>query len=948
VKQISFSLSLAIGLTLLRGPLLFSGPAGACPVLQVALNLAEQQPYPGPDPHPIPGKIEAEDYDTGGEGVAYHDTAPGNEDGKYRSDDVDIEETSDMGGGYDVGWIEAGEWLRYTVFVTETAHYDVQVRVASAMGRTISDTLSSIGVVSWTVPLTRTLHIEFDGTDVTGPLTFVATGGWQSWTCVFARGVRLTAGEHRMRLSMDSGSFNVNWVSIAESLPEDPIDWLISQMTVPEKIAQLHGIDWMVTADNTRLGIPGFGMADGPHGIREGKATSFPVGIAMAATWDPELVEKVGMALGKEARGKGRNQVMAVQQGGAWSIMNAYNWINKRPSSANYELLTRILRDEWGYLFYVVSDWGSIYTSAAQAVNAGCDLEMPHLPGKYPEELPAAIASGEVTIATLDRAVGRVLQTKHAAGLLDSYPPGNPEDVCSQEHRALALRVAQESLVLLKNEDHILPLDKTRPLTIALIGPSADVAQLDGRGSSVVDACYAYTPKQGIENRTSGFPVTIIYARGCDINSDDTGGFSPAIKAAQAADVVVFVGGLDNTQEGEEFDRASGSVQLPGQQQPLINALAAANPNIVVVLESGGVVALEQCFDSIKGLIYAFYPGQEGGNAIADILFGDVNPSGKLPVTMPRNDDQLPARDDLDFSGDVVGGFGYRRFDSLGLTPQYAFGYGLSYTTFEYGNLIVTPTSTSDDDFRIEAGIYTVRVGGSSDNLPRSGTFKLTSSMLYDSATGETFPARLPVLGNVALHRPATCSSIEGLISYLPESWELSGRVDGNLTTRWSSQFSDPQWIYVDLGAWQYIERVILHWETAYGKAYRLQTSNDRLNWTDIYSTLSGDGEVDNLDVSGAGRYVRVYGTQRGTGWGHSLWEFEVYARPNSIYLPLVMRQEQGGQRGRGAGEQSPRDGGWERNGGPASAGGFPAEAGRPTRGVCCMRATGARMWWWT
>jgi len=1043
VKQISFSLSLAIGLTLLRGPLLFSGPAGACPVLQVALNLAEQQPYPGPDPHPIPGKIEAEDYDIGGEGAAYHDTTSANQGGQYRSDAVDIEETSDIGGGYSVGWIDAGEWLRYTVFVTETAHYDIQVRVASAVGRTISDTLSSIGVVSWTVPLTRTLHVEFDGKDVTGPLTFLTTGGWQSWTCVFARGVRLTAGEYRMRLSMDSGSFNVNWVWVAESLPEDPVNVLISQMTEAEKIEQLHGNDWMDTADNTRLGIPGFGMADGPHGIREGKATSFPVGIAMAATWDPELVEEVGMALGKEARGKGRNQVlgpclditrdprngrspesggeepylvgrvgaaivrgiqatqaiatpkhfaannhqsdrrnanhtidartwrelyglpfrMAVQQGGAWSIMNAYNWINGRPSSANYELLTRILRDEWGYPFYVVSDWGSIYTSAAQAVNAGCDLEMPHTPGKYPEELPAAITSGEVTTATLDQAVRRVLQTKHVAGLLDRYPPGNPEDVCSQAHRALALRVAQESIVLLKNEDHILPLDKTRPLTIALIGPSADVAQLDGRGSSVVDACYAYTPKQGIENRTSGLPVNIIYARGCDINSDDTSGFSPAIKAAQEVDVVVFVGGLDDTQEGEELDRASGSVQLPGQQQPLISALAAANPNIVVVLESGGVVALEQCFDSIKGLIYAFYPGQEGGNAIADILFGDVNPSGKLPVTMPRNDDQLPAWDDLDFSGDVVDGFGYRRLDSLGLTPQYAFGYGLSYTTFEYGNLIVTPTSTSgdtpilvsvvvtntgsitgdevaqlylsvdfaspnaraivpmpvkqlrgferitlapgqtrtvtftlgpeelsfwsvsDDRLRIEAGIYTVRVGGSSDNLPRSGTFKLTSSMLYDSATGETSPAPLPVIGNVALHRPVTCSSIEG------PNYVCRNAVDGNLTTRWSSQSSDPQWIYVDLGAWQRIERVILRWETAYGKAYQIQTSDDAINWSDIYSTTAGDGEVDNLDVPGTGRYVRMYATQRGTGWGDSPWEFEVYARPNSIYLPLVLRQ---------------------------------------------------------
>ncbi|MEJ2738111.1 MAG: glycoside hydrolase family 3 C-terminal domain-containing protein, partial [Anaerolineae bacterium] len=541
----------------------------------------------------------------------------------------------------------------------------------------------------------------------------------------------------------------------------------------------------------------------------------------------------------------------------------------------------------------------------------------PHVSGKYAEELPGAIASGEVTTDTLNGAVRRVLRTKVAAGLLGDCPPGDPFDVCSQAHRDLALEVAQKSIILLKNEDDILPLNEDELGTIALIGPSADVAQLDGAGSSVVEPCYAITPKQGIENRAPG--VTLHYAKGCDINSDDTSGFAAAIEAARNSDVVVFVGGLDSTQEGEEVDRASDSVQLPGQQQSLINELAAVNPNVIVVLESGGIVAVEQCFDKIKGLIYAFYPGQEGGNAIADILFGDVNPSGKLPVTMPRNDDQLPAWVDLDFTGDVVDGFGYRRFDSLGMSPQYAFGYGLSYTNFEYSNLIVTPTSTlaetpirvsvdvtnsgeiagdevvqlylsasladpkardvvpmpvkqlrgfervsltpgqtksvaftpgpeelsfwsiSDDSFRIEAGTYTVRVGGSSDNLPLSGSFELTSSMLYNSATGETPPAILPVLGNVALHRPVTCSSIEG------PDYTCSQAVDGDLNTRWSSQFSDPQWIYFDLGARVKIERVILHWETAFGEAYQIQISDDAINWTDLYSTTAGDGEVDNL-----------------------------------------------------------------------------------------------------
>jgi len=1047
VKRTSFTAVMLASLVFLVGLLFLSGPADACPDLQVALTPAGQQPFPGPEPHLIPGRIEAEDYDTGGQGVAYHDATPGDEEGEYRHDEVGIERTSDLEGGHNVGWTEEGEWLAYTVDVAPTGLYDIQVRVASAMDKTVTEAMPILGKVSWTVPLTRTLHIEIDGKDVSGPLTFVATGGWQNWTSVFARRIQLTEGRHVMRIVMDSGGINFNWISFAASRPpceppEEVIDWLIAAMTVVEKIDQLHGIDWMDTVDNILLGIPGLGMGDGLHGLRGGPATSFPVGIAMAATWDPDLIERVGIAMGKEFRGRGRNvalapcvdinrdprngrspesggeeplligkmgaaltrgiQVtqaiatpkhfaasnhqqnrrdadhrinartlrefyglpfrMAVQQGGAWSIMNAYNWINGYPSSANCELLTTILRDEWGFAYSVMSDWGSIYTEAPQALEAGCDFEMPHKPGKYATELPKAVAGGKVSMDSLDRAVRHILRTKVSAGLLGDYPPGNPDDVCSQEHRDLALEVAQKSIVLLKNEVSILPLDRSQIDSIALIGPSADVAQLDGIGSSVVEPCYTYTPRQGIENRAPG--VTINYAKGCDINSSDTSGFPAAIDAAKNSDVVVFVGGLDGTQEGEERDRASGSVQLPGQQQVLINELAAVNPNLIVVMESGGIVALEQCIDNVKGLIYAFYPGQEGGNAIADVLVGNVNPGGKLPVTMPRTDAQLPAWDDLDFSNDLVDGFGYRRFDGLGLTPRYAFGFGLSYTTFEYGNLTVTPTmakgkpeiivnvdvtntgemtgdevvqlylstefadqeasalvpmpikqlrgferitlapgqtdsvtfalgpeelsfwSTSDDSFRVEAGAYTVRVGGSSDDLPLSGVIELTSSFLYDSATGRTTPAPCPVLGNVALDHPATCSSTEG------PGYNCHHAVDGDLSTRWSSQFTDTQWISVDLGTRQRIERVVLHWERAHAEAYRIQVSDDGTRWTSIHSTDAGEGQVDNLDVAGTGRYLRLHATRRATVWGNSLWELEVYGKPEpKIEAPFLIRR---------------------------------------------------------
>jgi hypothetical protein len=207
--------------------------------------------------------------------------------------------------------------------------------------------------------------------------------------------------------------------------------------------------------------------------------------------------------------------------------------------------------------------------------------------------------------------------------------------------------------------------------------------------------------------------------------------------------------------------------------------------------------------------------------------------------------------------------------------------------TFTLGPEELSFWSISDDSFRVEAGSYTVRVGGSSDDLPLSGTFELTSAILYNSATSEVSPAPLPVLENVALDRPVTCSSVENGddLNYI-----CGNVVDSDLTTRWSSEFSDPQWIAVDLGAQLRIERMILHWETAYGKAYRIQVSDDAIHWTDVYSTTAGDGEVDNLDVPCVGRYVRIHSTQRGTGWGYSLWEFEIYARANSIYLPLVLR----------------------------------------------------------
>lgn len=897
---------------------------------------------------------------------------------------------------------------------------------------------------------------------------------------------------------------------------DDRANAIIAQMTLEEKIEQLHQEGGFNTADNTRLGVPGFFMADGPHGVRDGLATCFPVGISMAATWDPELIYEVGLAMGKEFKGKGRHQALgpcldlcrdprngrspessgedpylsakittalikgiqevgviatakhfnlvnkqnirhtsniiidqrtliehyglnfrsAVQDGGVMSVMNAYNLINGEKCAENYNLLTQILRTQWGFPYYVVSDWGSIWNTEA-AIEAGCNICMGS--DHYQNELLNLVQQGFVQESVIDDAVLSVLRTKIMASMLDYYLPGNPDDINKVEHQELALEVARKSIILLKNENNLLPLERSN-VTVALIGPSANIARLDGTGSSYVTPFYTVTPREAIENKIG--ISNVFYTKGCDINSNDTSGFSTARNLASNADVVVFVGGLDDTQEGEGLDRVNGSINLPGQQQDLINKLAEVNSNIIVVLESGGICGINNCINNINSLLYAFYPGQEGGNAIADVLFGDYNPGGKLPVSMPKSDSQLPEWNE-NFTDDH--GCGYRWYDAEGIIPQYNFGFGLSYTTFSYSNLLITPSSAYAGEFihvsfdvkntgnlagdevtqlyltdvsstiempikqlkafkrltlqpgetqtiefiltpeefyyydsgwssfQIEPGIFIAKVGGSSDNLPLMSEFTLLGGIQkpdllitnvkyfppYPSEGDEvTFIATIKNQGtdpspsgtihkvlfkvngqevsssielnetipvgsmklvsannswtagptgtyeiqtvidpdniieewydnnniknstlrviptqpvNIALNKPVVVSSFEG------SGLEGDKAVDGQRSTRWSSQFSDPQFIYVDLGSITHIEQIDIVWETAYGKEYEIQLSDDLSDWTTIEHITDGDGGIDRILTSADGRYVRMYGIQRGTEWGYSIFELEIY-----------------------------------------------------------------------
>lgn len=544
------------------------------------------------------------------------------------------------------------------------------------------------------------------------------------------------------------------------------IDGLLAQMSTQEKIEQLY----YNTDGNARLGIPQFTGSDGPHGIgNKAKGwSSFPVTLAMAATWDPDLIQRVGQAIALEQASRGRHRIAgptldllsdprngrapetigedpflggritegflhgmnetavfatikhynlntyeanretnnyaidqrslvefwgehwrrAVQDGGAQSVMCAYNLVNGDKCAENYNLIKTILRDLWGFRGYTMSDWGGFWsTEKAMAAELdfceGADL--------YIKQLPGLVASGKISSAQLDQAAGNVLRTKLLAGMLDGQPKVPAELRDCPEHRELVYESGLKGIVLLKNQGAILPLNP-KLKSVAIIGPNADQMAMDGHSSSAVIPSYTITPKQGLEKLLGASRVR--YAKGCDINSTNRTLFAEAKRVAKESDVVIFAGGLDNTVEGEGYfikgDRIGGSVDLPGVQNELINELAAANPNLVLVVISGGPCAVRKVIKNVKGLLYAIYPGQEGGRALADILCGRANPSGKLPVTIPKNDGQLRPIT-TNFVGVVSSGLGYRWFDAQKLRPEFAFGFGLSYTTFKYENLRVTP-----------------------------------------------------------------------------------------------------------------------------------------------------------------------------------------------------------------------------------------------------------------
>lgn len=405
----------------------------------------------------------------------------------------------------------------------------------------------------------------------------------------------------------------------------------------------------------------------------------------------------------------------AVREGHVNTLMGSYNKFRGQHATHNAYLMNTILKGEWGFDGVVMSDWGAVHNTM-EAINNGTDLEMGtditlggSSYGKYffGDTVVTLVKSGVVDEKVIDEKVRRILRIMHRTNMFGQRQRGAFN---TTEHQATALKVAEEGIVLLKN-DGILPLNNGEVKTIAVIGANADRKHAGAGGSSQVNAKYEITALAGIR-KLAGENVTIRFAPGYEISKEakpNPALMKEAVRAATGADVVIYVGGWihgysdawnDNAFDSESVDKPS--MNLPFGQEELIAAVQKANPNVVVVLYGGAATDMRTFHRNSRAIVQAWYPGMEGGTALANILFGKVNPSGKLPMTFPVKLAESPAHALGEYPGNngVVNYnegllVGYRYFDTKNVEPLYAFGHGLSYTTFSFESLSVKKADKS-------------------------------------------------------------------------------------------------------------------------------------------------------------------------------------------------------------------------------------------------------------
>lgn len=385
----------------------------------------------------------------------------------------------------------------------------------------------------------------------------------------------------------------------------------------------------------------------------------------------------------------------AVKQAKPWTVMCAYNKVNGLYCSEHHHLLTEILKDEWGFEGPVVSDWGAVHDRVA-SLQAGLDLEMPGPKPRRTQAVVQAVRSGQLDESVLNEAARRILETVFRAV---ETPKGGDFDIGA--HHALARRIAAEGMVLLKN-DGLLPLKNLHgaPRRIAVIGRAAQTPYFQGGGSSHVNPTRVDSPFKELQKLAGNAELT--YAEGYSAGGESTQAhIEQAIQSARLADVALLYIALPESKESEGYDRPD--MDLTPHQVALIKAVTAVQPKTVVILNNGAPVAMGDWIDGAAAVLEAWMMGQAGGGAIADVLYGRVNPSGKLAETFPLRLADTPAHINFPGENGVVrygeGLFvGYRYYDARQAPVQFPFGYGLSYTTFAYANPHVSAASFKDVD----------------------------------------------------------------------------------------------------------------------------------------------------------------------------------------------------------------------------------------------------------
>ncbi|MBR3771206.1 MAG: glycoside hydrolase family 3 C-terminal domain-containing protein [Clostridium sp.] len=617
---------------------------------------------------------------------------------------------------------------------------------------------------------------------------------------------------------------------------------IVSQLTLEEKIGMIHGNGLFRTGGVERLGIPPLVMTDGPIGIRadfedqlwkpngmtSDYTSYFPCGSALAATFNPKLAKLNGQVLGEEARGRGKDVLLApsinikrtplcgrnfeymsedpylvealcvpfiegiqendvaacvkhlaansqetdrmavdtivdertleelylkafyaaITKGRSYCMMGAYNKLNGEFCCSSKQLLNKLVREDWNYDGTIISDWGGVHDTI-DAAESALDIEMDvhyEFSSHYlAEPLKKKVEEGILEEALIDKKVSNILRLMKRLHMLGDEQETRKSGIYSNmEHHQAALDIARESVILLKNEDDRLPIKTKGMRKIAIIGENAIRIHSNKGGSSELKALYETSPLLGIK-KVLGGNVAVSYAKGYEVADkldsiyDDEESWQAsstqevdissirmgtkaeeqerlrreAVELAKTVDEVIFIGGLNHAYDLEGVDRED--MILPYGQDSVIEAVLEANPNTVVVMIAGSPVEMPWA-DKAKAIVYQYYAGMEGGTALAEVLFGKVNPSGKLPETFPYHaTDCLPVQlGEMGKPGYVTFKeelkVGYRQYDTEQKEVAFCFGHGLSYTKFEYSDMKATVTE-SDDEVTVELSLMIENTG---------------------------------------------------------------------------------------------------------------------------------------------------------------------------------------------------------------------------------------------